>query len=239
MTTGVVNRSAATQVDPQGLDDQPRRRGDQHDRCPGPSQRREVIDDALVQSRPDEFDEVLVGDPFQLDDGDARRCRSSRSRSAAHNRVGRTYAVIHDGVRGGRTIGGSTPSGRGSARRGTSWYGPGGCRPRRRRRRRAASGMWARSTSSSGSLLGRADPLADPAGQLVGLGRLGRLGDHSDDRLGVAGPDVDPPIVPLESQSIATIGASVGECRGDPIPECRDIRSHPRCRCPAGSDIDP
>ena len=44
-----------------------------------------------------------------------------------------------------------------------------------------------------------------------GLGRLGRLGDHPDDRLGVAGPDVHPAVVPVEPEAVATIGRASGK----------------------------
>ena len=53
-------------------------------------------------------------------------------------------------------------------------------------------------------------------------GGLGGLGDHPDDRLGIAGANVHPAVVPVQPQPITPIGTRVGARRRDPVPELGD-----------------
>src|SRR5262249_26551035 len=89
--------------------------------------------------------------------------------------------------------------------------------------RRGVLGTRAKAMSSWQRLRSGADPAADPAGQVARGGRLDDLGDDADDRLGVAGTDVDPTVVPLEAETIATIRPCLRERRGDSVPQRGDI----------------
>ena len=182
-----------------------------------------MVDDAFEEPGPHVFHEVLVGDPLELDDRDSRDVTEADGDQPAVIEPAETMLQPVVQAPAGRTSGGSSRGDRGCGRRETSSSAPAACRRRRRTRRRAGARMRARSGTAHGSPSGPALTIRPTCvGQLACQVRLGGLGDHPDDRLGVAGADVHPAIVPVEPQSVAAVGPGVGARGRDPVPECGD-----------------
>ena len=185
-----------------------------------------MLDHAFIEPGLDVILEVLVGDPFQLDDRDVGDVlQAEGDEPAVIEPAELVLEPVVDGAEDERALDQAPtphdPREEKGGRLGQEGAvdvdeGDGGGRLEGRpggRSRRGLPPSTQRPTRSA---------------RCRGERGVGRLGDHPDDRLGVARSDVDPAVRPVEPEAVATVGPRLGMGLGDPVEEVGHARDRPR-----------